>query len=294
MTTSVKRRRGRCPLTLPPLESVGFRPEVSVYRIGEFSRLSQISVKTLRYYDELGLLRPARVDRATGYRYYAPAQFERLNRILGLKDLGFSLSEVSALLADRVPAGQIRGMLRLKRAEAERRVGCERARLARVAARLDLIERGDGGGAHEIAVRRVGTRHVASMRDTFGSYRESERLFDELDARLGRHVARHQHAAVWHPSPAAGAIDCEALVFLAGPTAPREGVRVYEMSAHAVACLIYRGNDNYERSYAALHEWLVASGLAVAGPKREVYLDEGGDGESVTEIQYPIAIPETP
>lgn len=265
-----------------------------MYRIGAFARLSQLPVKTLRYYDALGLLRPARVDRATGYRYYAPAQFAQLNRILVFKDLGFSLREISALLADRVPAGQMRRLLERKRDEAERRVRGERARLARVAARLDLIERCGGGGAHEVAVRRVGARHVASMRDTFRSYQESEVLFEELDARLGRHVAREQRAAIWHPSPAPGAIDCEALVFLAEPTAPRDGVRVYEMRAHAVACLVYRGDENYQRSYAALHEWLVSSGLAVAGPKREVYLDEGGDGESVTEIQYPIAIPETP
>ena len=60
-------------------------------RIGDFSKLSRVSVKTLRYYDEMGLLKPLYVDRFTGYRFYEYHQLLRLNRILALKDLGFSL-----------------------------------------------------------------------------------------------------------------------------------------------------------------------------------------------------------
>jgi DNA-binding transcriptional MerR regulator len=261
-----------------------------LYKIGDFSKLSQIPVKTLRYYDEMGLLRPAHVNRTTGYRYYTAAHFEQLNRVLVFKDLGFSLREIRTLLADNIPAEQIRDMLHLKRQEGERCVREELARLARVAAQLDIIERYGRGCAHEVAVRRVGARRVASMRDTLRSYQESDRLFEELNSRLGRYVAREQRAAIWHPCSGDGEIDCEALVFLAEPIAAREGVRVYEMPAHAVACLVYRGDEDYQRPFAALQEWLVSSGVAVVGPKREVYLDEGGDGESVTEIQYPITL----
>jgi DNA-binding transcriptional MerR regulator len=66
-------------------------------KIGDFSRLSLASVKALRYYDELGLLRPARVDELTGYRYYSASQLTRLNRILVLKDLGLSLQQIALL-----------------------------------------------------------------------------------------------------------------------------------------------------------------------------------------------------
>ena len=63
-------------------------------KIGDFARLSQIPVKTLRYYDDLGLITPARVDPMTGYRYYSLDQLPRLNRLIALKDLGFSLDQV--------------------------------------------------------------------------------------------------------------------------------------------------------------------------------------------------------
>jgi len=67
-------------------------------KIGDFARLSQVSIVTLRHYDEIGLLTPVAVDTATGYRYYAVAQLTRLNRILALKDLGFSLEQIDQLL----------------------------------------------------------------------------------------------------------------------------------------------------------------------------------------------------
>jgi DNA-binding transcriptional MerR regulator len=76
-----------------------------MYKIGDFSRLVQVPIRTLRYYDTIGLLRPARVERSTGYRYYAAAQVEQLNRVLVFKDLGFSLREIVALLAEKVPFG---------------------------------------------------------------------------------------------------------------------------------------------------------------------------------------------
>ena len=110
-----------------------------VYRIGEFARLGGVSVRTLRHYDELGLLQPARVDPETGYRGYDARQLQRLNRLVALKDPGFGLTEAERLLDD-VGADELRGMLRLRRAELEDRIAEDRARLDRVEARLHAIE----------------------------------------------------------------------------------------------------------------------------------------------------------
>ena len=111
-------------------------------KIGEFSRISHVSAKTLRYYDEIGLFRPAQVDRLTGYRYYSMGQLPRLKRILALKDLGLSLEQIAVLLGDELSPAEIRGMLRLKRAEIQHRLQEETARLALVEARLAQIENG--------------------------------------------------------------------------------------------------------------------------------------------------------
>jgi DNA-binding transcriptional MerR regulator len=112
-----------------------------MFKIGEFSRFSQVTVKTLRHYDKIGLLKPAEVDRFTGYRYYSASQLPRLNRILALKDLGLSLDQIAQLLEGDLSPDQIRGMLRLKQVEIQQQMQEEQVRLARVEWRLKQIER---------------------------------------------------------------------------------------------------------------------------------------------------------
>lgn len=106
-------------------------------KIGDFSKLSMVSIKTLRYYDEMGLLKPVNADQFTGYRYYSASQLPRLNRILALKDLGFSLEQIAQVLNEGVSLEQLRGMLRLKRAELQQHISNEQERLTRIEARLN-------------------------------------------------------------------------------------------------------------------------------------------------------------
>ena len=73
---------------------------MTMIKIGDFSRLSQVPISTLRYYDEVGLLRPATVDETSGYRFYTLEQLPLLNRILALKWLGLSLDQIAQLLLD--------------------------------------------------------------------------------------------------------------------------------------------------------------------------------------------------
>src|SRR5687767_14802491 len=87
--------------------------------IGDFARLGQVSPRMLRHYDQLGLLRPERVDYATGYRTYGVSQLVRLHHLLALRDLGFTLEQIGKLLDDEPPVDQLRGMLRLRQAQIE-------------------------------------------------------------------------------------------------------------------------------------------------------------------------------
>ncbi|MBK6793244.1 MAG: MerR family transcriptional regulator [Anaerolineales bacterium] len=101
-------------------------------RIGDFSKLSRVSIKTLRYYDEMGLLRPVDVDRFTGYRYYDFHQLPRLYRILALKELGFTLEEIGRFLEENLSTEELRGMLKLRQAEIRQRVEEETVKLEQV------------------------------------------------------------------------------------------------------------------------------------------------------------------
>jgi len=85
-----------------------------MFRIGDFSKISQVPISQLRYYDEIGLFQPAEIDRKTGYRYYNATQLPKLNRIIALKELGLSLDQVGPMIQDDVVVDEIRGMLALK------------------------------------------------------------------------------------------------------------------------------------------------------------------------------------
>ena len=141
-------------------------------RIGEFSRIGQVTVKTLRFYDAMGLLEPHKIDPINGYRYYGFDQLPRLNRILALKGLGLTLEQIKLLLNDDLPAEQLRGMLRLKQVEIQQKMDQEKERLARVEARLKMIEQENKMPNYEIVIKEINPIQVASIRETIPSYPE--------------------------------------------------------------------------------------------------------------------------
>ncbi|MFN9478462.1 MAG: MerR family transcriptional regulator [Betaproteobacteria bacterium] len=110
-----------------------------MFRIGEFSRIAQVSVRMLRHYDELGLLRPAQVDRFTDYRSYSAAQLPRLHRIRALSDLGLPLKDLAGLI-DRPDAdAALASALAERRAQIAREASAAAERLARLDTRLALL-----------------------------------------------------------------------------------------------------------------------------------------------------------
>jgi DNA-binding transcriptional MerR regulator len=135
-----------------------------MFKIGDFSKLGQVSVRMLRHYDQLGLLKPDHIDKFTGYRYYTAGQLAHLNRILFFKDLGFSLQQIKDLLRDNLPNDQLRGMLMMKQVELEREVQDSHARLARVEARLQQIEQEGKPPPYEVTTKSAEQIVIASVR----------------------------------------------------------------------------------------------------------------------------------
>jgi DNA-binding transcriptional MerR regulator len=137
------------------------RPEVNVMargsmlRIGEFSRLSQVTVKALHYYDEMGLLKPAHIDPFTSYRYYSIDQLPRIHRIVAFKELGLSLEQITVLLDDDVPANQLRELFRRQRSQIQQRIDEDQVRLAQVDFRLRMIEMEDAMPELDVIVKPV-------------------------------------------------------------------------------------------------------------------------------------------
>ena len=268
-------------------------------KIGEFSKLAQVSVKTLRYYDELGLLRPDWVDRYTGYRYYSLQQLPRLNRLLALRELGFPLAQIERLLREDLTAGELQRLMQLRQAEIEQQVQAEQARLARVASRLRQIEQEGRQPRYEVLVKPVLPRLVAGIRDTVAEYRDIGSLIGELRSYLaGRGIAADPLApclAVYYDAEYRDrGADVEVAVPLAGRLRGSARVAVHELSGSATAAsLVHTGGyDRIPTAYRALMTWTQANGYRPSGPNREIYLqgfETGTDpGSFVTELQLPI------
>ncbi len=268
-------------------------------KIGEFSKLAQVSVKTLRYYDELGLLRPDWVDRYTGYRYYALQQLPRLNRILALRELGFSLVQIAYLLREDLPPSELQRLMKLRQVELEHQVQAEQARLARVAARLRQIELEGRQPRYEVLVKPVQPCQVAGIRDTIAGYGDIGSLVGELRSYLqGRASAPDPHSPYLAIYYDAEYLDRGADVEVAVPIERRlrgkARVTVHELpGSAAVASLVHQGSyDRITDAYRALMAWTQANGYRGSGPNREIYLQgfESGPDPSrfVTELQLPV------
>lgn len=137
-----------------------------MFKIGDFSRLAQVSVRMLRHYDKLGLLTPSHTDKFTGYRYYTIDQLPRLNRIVALNGLGLTLQDIADLLneSNALPVEQLRGMLLLRQKELERELAEKHWQLASVEARLQQIEQENDPDPYEIVVKPLTALSIASIR----------------------------------------------------------------------------------------------------------------------------------
>jgi DNA-binding transcriptional MerR regulator/effector-binding domain-containing protein len=258
-------------------------------RIGEFSRRGRVSVKALRHYEALGLLRPAHVDAATGYRYYDTDQLDDLHRLMVLRALGLSLERIRQVLQDDPSPERMRRLLDERRAAVARRIDAEQAQLAAIEARIRHLE-GDRDAAPGAVVRDVPAAFVASLRRVVADYGVVESLFDEIARALPDSARIAGHGAVWHHcSPHKRQIDCEALVLLERPVSVRN-IRLYRLPACRAACVVHPSDEeDFASARAAAKAAVANQPFEIEGPMRERYFSSAGDKRfDLTEIQFPL------
>jgi DNA-binding transcriptional MerR regulator/effector-binding domain-containing protein len=258
-------------------------------RIGEFSRRGRVSVKALRHYEALGLLRPAHVDAATGYRYYDTDQLDDLHRLMVLRALGLSLERIRQVLQDDPSPERMRRLLDERRAAVARRIDAEQAQLAAIEARIRHLE-GDRDAAPGAVVRDVPAAFVASLRRVVPDYGVVDSLFDEIARALPDSARIAGHGAVWHHcAPHKRQIDCEALVLLERPVSVRN-IRLYRLPACRAACVVHPSDEeDFASARAAAKAAVANQPFEIEGPMRERYFSSAGDKRfDLTEIQFPL------
>jgi DNA-binding transcriptional MerR regulator len=271
--------------------------------IGAFARLGGVSVRTVRHYEQVGVLKPAETDPTTGYRFYRARQLARLHRIQALKDLGLSLQQLAPLLDDELSAAQLSGMLVLTRAQLAERLAEDQARLARVEQRLRYIEMED-----DMSIDMV-IKHVPALRVAQVRYRGDEGL-DFYDVRAWGETAFQtlfdalQAASVSPEGPQFGHYEQRAdgtlRPALAVPIGDQPFVDTNDVDTAVLpeidaVVTVYRGAPNHDfigPIYGQMARYAEDHGQQVEGPGRDCVLGvEGGD--VVMELQLPISSADT-
>jgi len=281
-------------------------------KISDFSRMAQVPVATLRYYDQLDLLKPAQVDRFTEYRYYDVAQLARLNRILALKDLGFSLEQIKGLLVKEVSPDELRGMLKLRLADVEREMEETQARLARVQSRLRNLDAEGKPPRYEIVVKSLAPHWIISSRQIMPTAQEMVWQCHDIHAKMREWAMRHKIAVSPPPAPQLANLyhnteytevnlDLEAFILTPKPAqlgtkqltdAPFD-LQARELEgAELAACGVHRGSmETMTDLIQDILIWTCENGFVASGAVRELHLS-GEPGkpqtDNIIEIQIPI------
>lgn len=275
-----------------------------VFGIGDFAALGRVSVRMLRHYDAIGLLRAARTDPATGYRFYEADQLRRLNRIIAMKDLGLTLGQVADILDDKVTVEQLHGMLRLRRAQLEAQLASDAARLAGVEARLRMIEQEGHMSTEDVVLKQVAPARVAELSALAASYEGEDigpvivPLYEQMWQRLGAAGIRPSGAPVAYyvAEPDGQAVTVHAGVEVAPGTRADETIDVVDLPGiDSAATIVHRGPmEEAFRSMEILARWIDDNGYQPVGFAREVCLhfDPDSPANWVHEFQLEVAKPD--
>lgn len=273
-----------------------------MFRIGAFARLAGVSAKMLRAWDALSLFRPVWVDPSSGYRWYSAAQLPELRRILALRDVGVSLTEIAQLVAG---GADLRAVLTRRRAALERERRETERRLQALDITVAMAEAVQPGGpAFDVVVRPLASEPVAILAigdatsDIGAAFYELESVVRDA----GRRAARPPGAVV--RDGGRGLRLAEIFVPLSGSIAPTGRVRPTRLPSCRAVSVIHRGTyEGMPAARRALDRWVAAAGLAAAGPLRILYLQFGAEPELrvpsgylvtraadfVTELQLPVS-----
>ena len=264
-----------------------------LYKIGMFAQMNHITIKTLRFYEEQGLLLPAYVDGENGYRYYTMNQMADIQRITALKQAGFTLDDIKLINQGADTAYLLsskKAALLKKIAELTSQIAVIDGYLSGPACTLDA----------PVLIRTIPAVTVASMKKRIDSYDELFSLMPEMGAemeRLGCRCALPEYCFTHYLEP--GFRDehilietCEAVTEKKEDSAL---VKFRELPEITAACIFHKGSySNFSESYAAILRFIEENGYKICGNIRENYIDgiwnKDREEDWLSEIQIPVRI----
>jgi DNA-binding transcriptional MerR regulator len=267
-----------------------------MYRIGLFSKLGKVTVKTLHHYDETGLLVPAHVDEFTGYRYYTTVQLFRLNRIVALRQMGFSIADISAIVDGR----DVAGILEQRRAELESQAEQVTDQLFRLNNYIQNQKEGNSMN-YQAVIKEIPAYTVYSARYTLPNYAALNEIMPALGEKVGKlnpEIKCVEPGYCFNVYLDGEYKDTDISVEICEAVTTKgkdgDGIVFKDIPATTAVSVLHRGE--YEKigaAYAFAVSWAEQNGYQVTENVRESYIDGVWNKESVedwlTEIQVPVS-----
>jgi len=273
-----------------------------VIKIGDFSKICQVSIKALRHWDKVDLLSPAVIDDKSGYRYYAIEQVETVNRIIALRVTGLTLTQIKQLLHDNPAAEDIRAMFHQKREQVLQEIENAEFMLNAIESRLQVIEHRGEMPDYEVTVKPVAAMSIMAAREVVPTMNNLVELLYEIHP-YALNSSGTNLLAVFHDE----GYDLQSIDVEVGFPVNADVQRVIQSGKNReltvrqlpgvpmMACTVHHGSwDSLPVAYNHIGHWILRNGYQITGIGREVFhhIDwekRGGKGQStVTEIQFPI------
>lgn len=267
-----------------------------MYSIGEFSKITGLTVKTLRFYHEQGVLVPSQVDEQTGYRYYAAGKIETARVIAELRKLAFTLADIAEILSNCDDEADMLDYL-----VGQRQLVQEKLRAYRqIGTALDQIIRREqeareamNDATFQVEEKDLEATLIAGVRMQ-GKYSDCGRGFAKIGKALGRHLCGKPLLLHYDSEYKEDNADFEACIPVRQGTS-KDGISVRELpSGHCVALLHQGPYQDLGRSYAKILDYIKQHGYEIEMPTREVYIKgpgmifKGNPKKYLTEIQMVI------
>lgn len=267
-------------------------------KIGDFSKLSRISIRMLRHYDEIGLMTPRSTDHFTGYRYYSEDQLLKAVRINSLKDMGFSLAAIGEMLKKYDDPGELAKFLEIRRVEVQEEMKERGHRLMLLDTTIQRLRKDDMAMNYSVVLKTMPQRYVASVREIIPAYNQEGILWKRMGEEtrdMNLQMAEPVYSlAVFHDYGFKdGDVDVEVQISVKGSYENTEHVVFKTVPEVEIASAVYKGSyDQITEVNLAVANWVKDNEFEFNGPMFCIYhvspAQTQNPEELVTEICYPI------
>ncbi len=268
-----------------------------MFRIGIFSKMNRVTIKTLRYYDQIGLLKPTRVDEWTNYRYYSAKNITQLHRIIALKQIGFSIKEIKEILNKNLSSKDLIKFLEKKKNETETLSLEIKEKANRIDSYLNVLKQ-ENIMENNVIIKELPEVIVASMRKVIANYDEFNEFYPVMGKLMEKHGVKCATPgycfSLYHDGEYKEKdIDVEICESVDKIYESKDGITYKQIPSTKAACILHKGPyTTIGKSYEAIFSWIERNGYQTADMPRESYIDGCWNKENpedwLTEIQIPV------